>query len=227
METNHASVLILFLGHIGAMNVQLKYFVLHQERPTMVVAIDIDDTLFCNHMVPNIIKEYGLNIQHHSWDMHELGDNVLNVLYRRFLMPSFMCRLSPFDGSVERVKEWHDAGHKIICITARHPHIRTTTTRMVQKHFPFITDVHFAKEFRGTMHEPEMDNGKNAALSQTNSSVIIDDASHNIEASLIFPNMKRFLISNEGTSYNWDFVKKVASEGLPVTVVKSITEVVI
>lgn len=173
------------------------------------IALDIDDTLFFNPIVPNVIKEFGLDVTVHSWDMHELGEDVLGILYKRFLMPEYMCNLEPTEGTIEKVHSWHEKGYRMVGLTARKPIIQNETREMVKKYFPYIEDVFCAGEYRtDNPAHPIMNKGKNIALVKEGCHILIDDGGHNIEASLHLPWMKRYLISNEHTSYNWEVVRR-------------------
>ena len=198
------------------------------------IAVDIDDTLFVNNMVPDIIKEFGLPITTHSWDLHELGEIVLKELYNRFVLPKYMCELKPFDGAIDKMDYWNEQGYKICCVTARKPKIQPETLEMVRRYFPYVEDVYCAESFKSEYHDHKgfvshprfaLDAGKNAALVANNCHVIIDDGGHNIEASMRVPWIKRYLISNPSTFYNHDFAARVLNENLPITVVPNISEV--
>jgi FMN phosphatase YigB (HAD superfamily) len=192
-----------------------------------MIAIDCDDTLFVNTMVPDIIRENGLTVTKHSWDMHELGDSVVEELHRRFLMPEYMCNLKPFPGVVEKLNLWHKQGYRMCVATARKQKIHDETLAMVRRYFPYIEDVYCAEDYRDKyrMFSDKMVSGKNALLVEKGCHVLIDDGSHNIAASLHLPWIKRFLVNNKDTFYNEDFVARMKAENLPVTMVSSLAEV--
>lgn len=194
------------------------------------IAVDCDDTLFVNTMVPDIIRENGLQVTKHSWDMHELGEDVVQELYRRFLMPEYMCTLKPFPGNIEKMNQWNEEGYRICVVTARKQQIQKETLEMVRKYFPYVEDVYCSGDYK----EDKLDNvhprfgcdfGKNAALIAEGCHILIDDGSHNIEASLKLPWIKRFLVHNKETFYNEEFIAKIEAGNLPVTLVESLAEV--
>lgn len=198
------------------------------------IAVDCDDTLFINTMVPDIIRENGLTITKHSWDMHELGEDVVQELYRRFLMPEYMCTLKPFPGNIEKMNQWNEEGYRICVVTARKQQIQKETLEMVRKYFPYVEDVYCSGDYKpeyvdskGYHTHPRfaLDAGKNSALVAENCHILIDDGGHNIEASLRLPWIRRFLVHNKETFYNEEFVARVQAESLPVTIVKSLAEV--
>ena len=188
------------------------------------IAVDLDDCMFANPIVPNIIKEYNLKVEKHSWDLHELGDKVLGDLYSRFLMPKFMCNLKPYPGNVEKLNKFHEMGFRIIAITSRDPRIKKETTEMVMRYCPYFEGVFFSKEYEGNV--PLMKLGKNAALIKEGCSIFFDDSPKYIEAAMGLGFIKKFLISNDKTNYNWELRDKLLKNPVPdVTIVKSIAEI--
>jgi hypothetical protein len=189
------------------------------------IGIDIDDTMFRNTMVSDIIKEFGLDIPKHSWDLHELPEEVREILYKRFVDPVYMCELKPFRGNAELLTKWHNEGYRIFGITARMSSIRQATLDMFRRYFPYVEDVFCMDDDRS--HD---DNkvGKNKIIIRESLSVLVDDSPKYIECAMALPFIRKFFVTNDETSYNWELRDRLLSNPVHnVTIVKSMAEVVL
>jgi hypothetical protein len=176
----------------------------------MKIAIDVDDTMFDNDVLNQVLFENGIDpyIKNYSWDLHELPENVINELYSRWNNPDYMCCLTPFLGVYKKLIELYEAGHELYALSARNSELRIRTIEMIEFHFVnfyscknLITDLFCIDD---STRDNNKVYGKNAILKSENFDVFIDDSPKYIEAAISeFPNMKIFLVSNIYTRHNY------------------------
>lgn len=170
----------------------------------MKIAIDLDNTLFENRVVEDVIDEYNLNEKLkdtlYHWDLDELGNDAQAECFERFRDPKYMCHLKPIHGTKKKIKEWAKAGHELICVTARDIGIGMETADMLRKHYPEISNIVFVGSF-----------DKTSTYAHHKFDVVIDDSPDNVKQAISFRKTKKvYFISNKHTQYNWDFIKPLS-----------------
>lgn len=156
----------------------------------MKVALDIDDTLFKNTVLRDVLNEHDFTGTY-SWDLHEIPENVLSIVRSRFADPMYMCTVKPFDGNPEVIKDMHSKGFELYAVTSRLESVHAQTRDMIKEHFPEIRDVYFGNE---TKRDILIDQGFN---------MLIDDSPKYIKE-IMDTDIQKILISNSHTPYNFD-----------------------
>lgn len=162
----------------------------------MKIAIDLDNTLFRNTVVENVIDELQLDLKClYHWELEELGKKGQAECMKRFKNPLYMCNLKPIRGNKSKINEWAKAGHELICVSARDIKIASSSFDMLTNHYPKIKRAIFCGSY-----------DKTAIYANEKFDVAIDDSHHNIKEALHFRKIKKiFFITNKNTPYNWDF----------------------
>jgi uncharacterized HAD superfamily protein len=159
------------------------------------IAIDIDDTLFRNDVIPTVIDEFGydpkLKIEY-DFHMLSLPEDVRLECQRRFKLGEYMHNLKPIDGCRDRVQEWADQNHTLFCVTARDPLHTLGTNNMVKQYFPMIDYVILVGDF-----------DKSRTYCKHEFDVVIDDSPDNVQQAIESGIEQVFFISNDKTPYNW------------------------
>lgn len=176
------------------------------------IAVDIDDTLYHNAVVPEFLDEFGIpRFVQDSWDFNfpEMTPENKEKLITRFVDPKYMCSLNPNPGS-DAVKRWKAEGHSLTCVTMRRPKITAETVDMVNKDFPGVFDgVVMCNPDRETYGSRD----KNAELIAGKYDVYIDDSGEYILAAYKAGVVRNcFLMSNENTPHNKAAVREILSE---------------
>jgi uncharacterized HAD superfamily protein len=160
----------------------------------MNIAIDLDNTLFHNNIVEDVISELKMDITSYKWDLEELGKEGKDECYKRFKNPSFMCNLKAIKGCKEKIEEW-SKNHTLFCITSRHKSLMENTLKMIRSCYPSIENIVIVGGF----------NKLNSFISQ-NIDVVIDDSPHSVSDALKVDKIKQiYYISNSKTVYNHNF----------------------
>lgn len=164
----------------------------------MKIAIDLDNTLFTNTVVEDVIKEFNLKLKsHYHWELKELGKKGQAECMKRFKNPLYMCNLKSIRGNKTKIKKWAKAGHELVCVTARDMGIADPSFEMIKKHYPEIKRAIFCGSYN-----------KTHIYAKEKFDIVIDDSPNNIKEALQFRKIKKiFFITNKNTPYNWDFSK--------------------
>lgn len=170
----------------------------------MKIGIDLDDTIFQNKNLANLIESYGFE-RPKLWgfkdfeikpdnDSEELMNEMGNYIHEMFTDPEFMCNdnLIPFEKSIETINKMINDGHEVVIITARTKNIRNKTIELVHKYLPNVS-VKFV----------ELGESKEECFRKENIHLWIDDSPHDILTAKKL-GIKTILISNEKTLYNHD-----------------------
>lgn len=158
----------------------------------MNICCDLDDTLFESNVIMDVVNQYGLPYKREdikTWEIVELPEYCRMEIRKRWKLPEYMCNLKPCENSEEKIRKWHNEGHKIFCITSRDLSIEKETKNMVRKHFPGITETFV------------VNGSKNKVLSEIKPDLFIDDGPHYVIESINL-NIKTVMISNNHTPYN-------------------------
>jgi len=160
------------------------------------IAIDCDNVLFHNHIPKQVIKDLGLNTdlsKIYHWELDELGEEGKRECHRRFADPNYMCALKPIRGNKNKIKEWYNAGHELICVTARDLGIATPTVNMIRTHYPQIEIIKLMGSYDKTIAIKDCD-------------VVIDDSYDCIRQAIPLRGIKKiFFVSNKNTPYNHEY----------------------
>lgn len=160
------------------------------------IAIDCDNVLFHNHIPEQVIKDLGLDAdlgKIYHWELDELGVEGKRECHRRFSNPKYMCTLKPIQGNKKKIKEWANAGHELICVTARDIRIAQPTVDMIRRHYPDIRHIKMLGSYDKTIEIKDCD-------------VVIDDSHDCIRQAISLRKIKKiYFVSNKNTPYNHDF----------------------
>ena len=183
-----------------------------------IIGIDLDSTLVKARSIEFASRalRYDFTDKHATiWNHPNFPEELREKIFSLFNDPHVMCELAdPIEGSQTKIKQWSDAGHKIVLITARDTPIHEATIEMVSKHYPEITDINFVAK----------DQPKTSIMKQKGVTVWIDDAPHGVEDSLKM-GIRTFLISNNYTKYNWEMRKYAETHPELFKVVKLVYDI--
>jgi len=173
------------------------------------IAVDIDDTLYHNTVVPDFLDEFGIpRFVQESWDFNfpEMTSEHKANLIKRFVDPKYMCSLTPNPGS-DVVKEWKAKGHTLTCVTMRRPLITSETEAMVSRDFPGVFDgVVMCNPERETYGSRD----KNTELIAGKYDMYIEDSGEYVLAAYKAGVVKHcFLVSNDNTPHNKAAVREI------------------
>lgn len=101
----------------------------------MNIIIDLDNTLFYNHVVDTVCAIHSIprGAKH---DLSDLPPHIRDECFLRFQNHEIMGTLTPFAGSYNVVKKLLDMGHNVFIVTARGFELEMATVAMVKKHLP-------------------------------------------------------------------------------------------
>lgn len=160
----------------------------------MKVALDVDDTLFKNTVIHDALVEFDFHGTY-SWDLHEIPPDILAIIKQRFAEPSYMCSLEPFDGTQQVITAMNNSGMELHAVTSRLPSVHDETKTMISKVFPEIQSVFFGSDSKRTI------------LMDNKFDMLIDDSPKYLEE-VVDLDIKKILISNKYTPYNFEFKNK-------------------
>lgn len=85
----------------------------------MKIAIDLDDTIvdWSNYFYDLEVRELGRYVNYTDNVDDELKQKYIELIKRN--IRQYHRYGKPFDGALAKIREWHNAGHEIIIITAR------------------------------------------------------------------------------------------------------------
>lgn len=174
----------------------------------MKIAIDLDNTLFNNKIVKDVIDEFGISCTSYHWELDDLGTDAKNECMKRFKDPNYMCTLTPILGNKKKIKEWHKQGHELVCVTSRDCGLALPSIVMLKQHYPEIKSVIFAGSY-----------DKSSIYAKEKFDIVIDDHHEHIKQAIKFrKTQKVYFISNKHTPYNWGHVDKFKKYKRVVTV---------
>lgn len=186
----------------------------------MNIGIDLDSTIIKMRAVELASKSLGYPFTDKNavvWDHHNFPKDLREKIFALFEDTKIMCDdVQPIAGAQTKIKQWVEAGHNIILITARNPPLHEGTIQLIKKHFPEITDINFVGQ---------TESKKNVMIDKK-IDVWIDDAPHGIEDSLSL-GIKTYLISNNYTKYNWDSRKLQVEYPTLLQVVKLVYDIIL
>lgn len=163
-----------------------------------IIGVDLDSTLIKMTVCGKAAKKLGYDYTDKDvidWYQSNFPEDMKNLIFEMFQDPDMMCEdVEPIEGSQDKIKEWTDAGHKIVLITARGDVLKESTIKFINLLYPEIEDINFVG-----FNESKLD-----TLVQKNVQIYIDDAVHNVMDSISL-NIPTILISNKFTKYNWEF----------------------
>lgn len=168
----------------------------------MRIGIDLDTTLIKLPCIDIASEELGYKFKEQDnldWNFSIFPENLRQRVYQMFSDPEIMCdKITPLEGSQNKIKEWKEAGHEIILITARVSEIRPKTIEMVNHFYPEIENINFVgfnESKLNLMLELELD-------------IWTDDSATGVLDSLNL-GIKTYMISNKYTKYNWHLRDRV------------------
>jgi hypothetical protein len=116
-----------------------------------------------------------------------------------FADPDIMCnKISPIEGTQDKIREWDNKDHDIVIITARVKQIREETLEMVSSIYPQIKKIKFV----------DLNESKRFAMQSENIDFWIDDSHVGVVTSIEL-GIPTVMISNKYTKYNWHLRDKV------------------
>jgi 5'(3')-deoxyribonucleotidase len=163
-----------------------------------LIAIDLDNVLVENDAVEEISRRMGLSYTTEDvtvWGYECFPDEVRKAIYKLYEDKKYMCNLKPMNGTQNTLAFLQKSGHRLLCLTSRHPKIRGCTKKMVRRLFPEVEDTFFSVKL------PFLIINKIDYFIDDNPTYCQEAANHKI---------KTILISNNRTPYNWNL--KVDSE---------------
>jgi len=165
----------------------------------MNIAFDIDDTLFNNHLIFDVMHRHKLDPLKVLRNFHiknlEISKDIKNEIYQEFKSKR-MYKLKPNDNAQFVIEKLLEHGHNIYLITARDKEMKDQTYEMVKKYFPGIK-----KE--NLFYCPK---GKLGKLKDLKIDFFVED---NIEAVINLTkelDITYFVLQNDNTPHNWDIV---------------------
>ena len=171
----------------------------------MNIGVDLDSTIIKMRAVEAASKALGYEFTDKNailWNHPNFPDDLRETIFDLFNDPKIMCEEAwPIEGAQTRVQQWTKKGHNVILITARDLPIRDATVKMVNEHFPEITDINFVAQ---TESKTEVMKAKKLDL-------WIDDAPHGVIDSLAL-GIRTYLISNNYTKYNHSVVEELLAK---------------
>jgi len=185
-------------------------------RTKFIIGIDLDSTLIETHAAAVASEQLGYPYKNKDvthWNHLNFPEDLRKKIMDHFLDPHHMCdQALPIEKSQQTIKQWSDAGHTIVLITARAEPIRAKTIEMVNRLYPEIKDINFVG----------MDQSKKDVMIEKEIDFWIDDAPHGIIDALSL-GIDTYLVSNNYTKYNWIVKDKPELKGV-VKIVAEITD---
>lgn len=171
-----------------------------EKKKILQIGIDLDNTLIDSNIVETIFTKYHLPVVYPTdWAMSNLPSDIRKEIREHFVDPEckLMTTYKPYDGVIFKMVEWLAYGHEIHIITARVQ--ESITRKYIKSLFPFIFDQNIAVVGIGGCKAKE--------IKKRNLDIMIDDMFH--DPILEINGLKKILISNETTPYNYYLRKEV------------------
>ena len=170
----------------------------------MNIGLDLDSTLIKLPCIELASKELGFDFDEthvEDWQFKKVFPEILrHRVFEMFADPKVMCdKVTPIDGTQNKIKEWCNKGHRLTIITSRIDSLQYKTVEMINKFYPEIEKVTFVG----------FNQSKKEALIENKIQLFVDDGPHNIEVAMEIPNLVCILLSNKYTRYNWYLRDKV------------------
>lgn len=186
---------------------------------TKTVMFDLDDTLFNNTIVAEVLASHGIDINDVEvhWDIYKMDipNKVKLEIATAFKDAVRMGNFLPNAGAKELVHHYVELGYTLIAITAREELHREETDKMVKKYFPEIEKIYYVGP------EP-----KSKLVNELGVDIVIDDNPKTIDECLTLkwkPQM--YLVSNAMTPHNKNLIPKYI--GVPsVSIITNLIELV-
>jgi len=161
-----------------------------------VVMFDIDDTLINNNTIEKVMIKYGCEHAEVKYDYRQMDipTEAMDEIEMMFNSDEHAGDFLPNEGMEEFVSELVKLGHVPISVTKRPDSVRRSTRGMMNKFFPDIKFIFFGKSEKWPLIE---------ACDVTH---VFDDSSSVIMELQEKP-VKVFMMSNEMTAHNHEFVK--------------------
>jgi len=165
-------------------------------KKTKTIGVDLDSTLIKMTVFGKAANELGLTYTDKDaldWNQSNMPDDMKRRILEMFNDATIMCdQAEPIEGTQAKIREWTDAGHHIVLITARGPKLHQSTREMLRRLYPEIEDINFV----------DFSESKIDTIIIKNVQLYLDDAPHGVidAMSLHIPTI---LISNKFTKYNW------------------------
>lgn len=176
----------------------------------MVIGLDLDRTLIKPVVENHLLACFKLKVSNipkvRDFWYSNLPEEVREEIFRNYRNDFYMNKfMLPIPGSAEKIKEWHEKGHKMVIITARDDQgeeIRKGTVKLVNRLFPQIKIIEFT----------DMRESKETLMEKHALDIWCDDAPHGIKTALSL-GIKCYMIN---TAFNKEYdlgVPKIDSIG--------------
>jgi 5'(3')-deoxyribonucleotidase len=162
----------------------------------MLIATDLDNTLYNDPVIEKASKEMGLHYDssfHTTWDLDILPPPLRARIRELWGDPEHMGNLTPIEGTREALTRMKQAGNSIVVVTARYSHLEESTKAMIHRDFPGLVDA---------VYVVGLNTDKTALLQTLDADLWVDDAPHQTIKTRN-AGIPTILISNENTKYNW------------------------
>jgi hypothetical protein len=176
----------------------------------MNIVIDLDNTLFYNHIVDFMCASYSIP-RGNRQDLMDLPEEVRSKCFEAFGHAYIMGNLTPFNGAIGVDKTLVDMGHKVYVVTARDGSMKKETLAMVKKYFPHVTKTVLVGSY-----------DKYDIYKKLKADMVIDDHFHHIQEAKMAGVPHVVMISNPNTPYNHKYVECV--KGMEGAVLTNISE---
>jgi hypothetical protein len=167
----------------------------------MVIAIDLDNTLFNNNIVELVCMKNDIDPPE-EFDLSDLPEHVQMECWSAFGDIKMMCNLQPFPTSLGIDSQLQLLGHDVVVVTSRSKEMERATIRMLYTHFKEIDDVFVVGSY-----------DKTEAYNTIKADVVVDDNASHIHQAIDCGVPIPVLISNDKTSYNHSEVDDVIERG--------------
>jgi uncharacterized protein len=103
----------------------------------MIVALDIDSTLhpYWDHLSAIARRRFGVDLpyeEQHTWGITRLKPRQLEVCVAETHSDEVIAKGRPYEGAVDAVRRWHEAGHRIHVTSHRSSDSYAATARWLE-----------------------------------------------------------------------------------------------
>ena len=156
----------------------------------MNIIIDLDNTLFYNHVVDTVCALHSIprGVRH---DLTDLPAYAREECFAMFENHDVMGNLQPFKGAYKVVKKLLDMGHNVFIVTARDSNLEMATVAMVNKHLPKGVKVVIVGSYN-----------KFDVYKELKADIVIDDHFEHIQQAKMAKATHVVMVSNNLTPYN-------------------------
>jgi len=176
----------------------------------MNIIIDLDNTLFYNHVVDHVCALHSIprGVKH---DLSDMPPYASEQCFAMFQNTTIMGNLTPFANAYNVVKKMLDMGHNVFIVTARSIDLEMVTIAMVKKHLP-----------KGVTVVMVGSNCKYDIYVKLKPDIVIDDHFDHIQQAKMAKVPHVVMVSNDITPYN--HVHRECVTNMGGTIVKNIAE---